>query len=283
MIFSRRRTLPRSTERIVPAGRIPLLGLALTVSAAGSAAAQGTNPPSPAGSGSLSAASRQAMTPLIRALERLSSQTGILVVADSSVAYERIPANAVADGPAASVPTTTAAAPSPDAEAAVEKQIKALVRTLPPGTTWGKLYLPAPAPGRTWRGDDVAAFAFAQARLFGNVGEPVTDGSIEILGKRVDKASAPPFVNTLGLQPVYLISNPKRPTLGAGMVWSPMSEERWVAMSPDERKQYGQQQAAWIASLPPEQREEMLNKIRQHDRYFENVKGPLEKILGIDL
>lgn len=235
---------------------------------------------------------RQPQLSLARALERISRQTGVLAVADSGVAYERVPAPALAAGetPVASETPAAAApgAPTAQAEAAAEEQVRALVRALPPGTTWGKLYLPAPPPGRQWRGDDVAAFAFAQARLFGTAGAPSADGGIEILGRRVDRASAPAYVRGLGLRPVFLVSHPGRATsraealtaAGGGAPWSPLPEERWAALTREEREQYGRQQAAWIASLPPEQRDRMLERIRQHDRYFESVKGPLEKLLG---
>ncbi len=88
----------------------------------------------------------------------------------------------------------------------------------------------------------------------------------------------------LELKPVYLITNTRR-QIGEenAMPWSTASPEQWTKMSREERTQYGQQQAAWIMSLPQQQRDQMLERIRQHDKYFDTVKDPLEKLLGHDL
>ncbi len=72
---------------------------------------------------------------LSRALERLSKETGFTVLADSTVAYEHVP-----------VPVPENA--TDNSEATVEKKLTALMRSLPPGTVWGKLYLPPPPANR---------------------------------------------------------------------------------------------------------------------------------------
>ena len=198
------------------------------------------------------------------------------MLADSTVAYDRIPKSVLASLSAAKVGETSA-----DADLRVETGLNALVKTLPAGTLWGKLFLPAPAPGRAWKGDDVAAFAFAQTRLFGTVGAPTPDGSIEILGKRVSRDAAGAYIAGLGLKPIYLITNPKRQL--SVTRWSAASEEQWNAMSKDERKDYGAQQAAQIMALSPEERAQVLDQIRQHDKFFDSVKDPLEKLIGHDL
>ena len=217
---------------------------------------------------------RGATLTLLRALEPLNTRNaaaGIKIVADSTVAYERVAASLLDE--------TTA----PD-EAAIEKELSKLVRVLPSGTVWAKLYLPAPAAGRAWKGDDVADFAFAQARLFGTVGVPASDGSIEILGKRVAKEASPPFVSGLNLKPVYLLTNTRRQMNRSNATpWSAANQEQWGKMSSAERKQYGQEQAKWILSLPPEQQAQMLEQIKQHDQFFDTVKDPLEKLIGHDL
>lgn len=248
--------------------------------------AQG-NPSNAGGAASGPGARSQAVGKMTvnQAVARIGRRTNVLVVADSTVGFERIASTVVGDEPATtSLPPVTPAAPASDTEKQAEKEIETLVAALPAGTTWGKLYLPAPPTGRTWKGDDVAAFAFAQARLFGTVGVPRTDGSIEILGKPVDKEAAPGYISRLGLVTVYLVTNPKRQQfLFGGNAWSAASEDQWTKMTPEERKAYGKEQAAWIMNLPPEQRDQVLERIRQHDAYFESVKGPLEKLLGYDL
>ncbi len=219
-----------------------------------------------------------------RALERIGSIVGLTVLADSTVAFERVSESDVPESARENVLPQIPLPRQVEAEAQVEKQIAALVQKLPRGTVWAKLFLPALPPGRAWKGDDVAAFAYAQARLFGPVGAGVSDGSIEILGKRVGKESAPPFVAGLDLKTVYIVSNPRREMqITGGTPWSAASQAQWEKMTDDERRIYGQQQAGWIMSLPSEQRDLMLDKIRQHDQYFETVKGPLEKLLGKEL
>lgn len=120
---------------------------------------------------------------LTHALERIGNKTGIVAVADYTVAFERVAPVVGGEAPASAnqIPSLE------EAQTLVEPQLAALVATLPPGTTWAKLFLPAPPSGRLWRGDEVAAFAYAQMRLFGNVGASPSDGGIEILGKRVEK------------------------------------------------------------------------------------------------
>ena len=220
---------------------------------------------------------RGATVTLLRALETLNTQNalmGIKVVADSTVAYERVAASPLGEGVSSAAPDETT----------IEKGLSKLVRLLPAGTVWAKLYLPTPTSGRVWKGDDVADFAFAQARLFGTVGVPASDGSIEILGRRVAKEASPPFVTGLNLKPVYLLTNTRRQMNGSNTTpWSAANQEQWGKMSPAERKQYGQEQAQWILSLPPEQQAQMLEQIKQHDKFFDTVKDPLEKLIGHDL
>jgi hypothetical protein len=89
---------------------------------------------------------RVSTRPAASVLAQIGQSAGVIVLADSTV-EARLP-----------VPATPATADT------VETQIAAMVRLLPAGTTWAKLYVPAPANGR-WNGDVVADFARAQARL----------------------------------------------------------------------------------------------------------------------
>ncbi len=47
-----------------------------------------------------------------------------------------------------------------------------------------------------------------------------------------------------------------------------------------QQKEYGQQQAQQIMSLPPDVRQQVLEKMIQQDRFFDSIKDPLEKLLG---
>ena len=249
-----------------------IVGALLAAASSPATAQQTTTPPSPPSTNTPTAPARGATIVLVRALDNLSKEAGLSVLADSTVAAERIPV------PASLTPTQTTT-PVPEAE--LEKQLDSLMRTLPQGTVWIKLQLPAPASGRTWKGDDVAAFAFAQARLFGTIGVPSKDGSIEILGKRVAKEATPPYVTGLDLKPVYLVINTRRKDSATS--WSPNIEKQWATMTPEERKQFGQDQAALFLSLPSDQQAQMIRDIKQHDKFFDAVKGPMEKVIGHDL
>ncbi len=128
--------------------------------------------------------------PLSEVVDKMSKESGAVVVADSSLKVNAAPLK---------LKTTPAN---------LEQQIRTLVKTLPSGTVWGKLYLPAPRSGN-YVGDDVAAYAYAAGQLFGPVGAPDPADTIEILGKRLPVAQAKEIAATLKLKPVYLLSNPK--------------------------------------------------------------------------
>jgi hypothetical protein len=150
------------------------------------------------------------------------------VVADSTV-QERVP-----------LPTAPATPEN------VERQIAEVVGALPKGTTWAKLYLPAPAGARAWTGDDVAAYALSQARLLGKIGAPTPAGSVEILGQVVPAEKGNEIITALNLKPVYLVTNP---AARAAAAQTPAGvEAQWAQMTPEQRQQYAQAQAAQLAS-----------------------------------
>src|SRR5262249_8731632 len=77
----------------------------------------------------------------------------------------------------------------------IEQQIAGIVRLLPAGTTWAKLYVPAPVNGR-WDAAAVADFARAQARQLGTaVGRPPPAGPVEGLGQRIAPPKADQEIN----------------------------------------------------------------------------------------
>lgn len=164
---------------------------------------------------------------------RLSRAGGVAVVADASVKDLRAPLPAEA---------TTAAN--------VEQQIADLVAALPQGATWAKLFLPAPPAGRSYNGDDVAAYAGAQVKLFGPVGAATTD-VVEVMGQKIPAGDASTVVAALKLRPVYLITNPLN---GAA--------SRWAAMTAEQQQAYAQQQAAQLASGDPAARRQWMQEHR---------------------
>jgi uncharacterized protein YmfQ (DUF2313 family) len=119
-------------------------------------------------------------------------------------------------------------------------QLDALVRLLPPGTVWGKVYLPVTGSGSSLDADAVSQYIVGQARLFGTVGAAPA-GKVEIMGQRLTPDQAAPVIAALNLKPVYLITNPRAaPTSAIGA--------NFAQMSPAERAQYAQQQAQAILS-----------------------------------
>ena len=144
----------------------------------------------PVGSAQQGSGTPAGTVPVSEITARLSKDSGLQVLTDSTLKVNVSP-----------LKTKTT-------PANVEQQIRALVKTLPAGTIWGKLYLPIPKTG-TYKGDDVAAFAFASGQLFGPVGAPDPADTVEVMGKRIPADSAKEIIAQLKLKPVYLLSNPR--------------------------------------------------------------------------
>ena len=174
--------------------------------------------------------------PLADVLMRMSRDTGVVVVADSTVAAEQV---------------------TPPAEATtaenLEAQVAALVRTLPSGATWGRLYLPAPPRGgRGYSGDAVAEYAMAQAKLFGKVGDAPA-GQVEVLGKSLAASAAAPVMTALDLRPVYLVTNPNlRASAGAAAVVPPGASQSWSQMTEQQRQQAAALEAQRLQRMDPQ-------------------------------
>jgi|GEM_PF-1909118 hypothetical protein len=199
-------------------------GLMFAVPPAASAGQQTAAAPqqTPGGDGGTGRNARQkTVGEIVRSISRAA---GVDVVADSSVASRLAPA-----------PT------EPTTPQNYEQQVADLVKSLGSGATWAKLYLPTPAAGRGYNGDDVAAFALAQAKLFGRVGDTPA-GQVEILGQTLPAEQAAPHIAGLNLKPVYLVTNPS-----AARQSGEDPNALWARMTPDERTQYAQSQAARLA------------------------------------
>jgi hypothetical protein len=199
-----------------------LVAAALALAASPPSHAQEPNPP----------AARNGK-PLAQILAGINRTAGLIVVADSSL--------------------TDATAPALKAETTaqnIEDQLDLLIKSLPAGTLWAKLMLPAPPAGRTYRGDDIAEFALAQAKLFGSAGA-VTPGKVEVLGQKLAEEKAHPVVEALGLKPVYVLSNPATRSAKA-------TGEDFSAMTDEQRQAWAQQQAQQILNMSPDQRQQYL-------------------------
>ena len=91
----------------------------------------------------------------------------------------------------------------------LEVYLTRLALRLPPGSAWFKIYLPA-AESRGYRPDRIADMARAQADLFGRP----TPGMIQIQGRSLSPTDAKPVLQTLGLEPVYILTSRLAPRPG---------------------------------------------------------------------
>jgi hypothetical protein len=220
------------------------------VSAAGYAAAAAQAPGAAAAGAQAANTAAATRRPLGEVLERMSRDSGWIVVADSRTAAELV-------APPAE-PTTAQN---------VEAQIAALVEALPRGATWARLYLPAPPPGaRGYSGDAVAEYAAAQARLFGRVGDAPA-GQVEVMGRNLSGAAAAPVVSALGLTPVYLVTNPNARPVGAIDPTSPTAQG-WTQMTPEQRAQFAQAEAQRLLNMDPAARQQYLQQQNSVMRAF---------------
>jgi hypothetical protein len=230
-----------------------------------------TTPPVYAQAAGESGASRVAparQQPLAQLLPRMSRAAGVTLLADSTVG-----------GVSVAVPgeATTAAN--------FEDQIAEIVRGLPAGTTWAKLYLPEPKGRRPYTGDDVAAYAVAQSKLFGPVGGTEAPGTVEIMGQKIPAERADAYVKGLNLQPYYVITNPNARGGQPGMMGS-VDPRRWAEMSTEDRQRAVNQSASQLANLDPATRNllmqqhfmvmsAMMRLLPPDQRGFEtNIVGP---------
>ena len=168
-----------------------------------------------------------------------SGGDGFELVAESSVAQILIPG-------ISEVPTISN----------IEAELDTLIKALPPGTRWVKLMLPPPAKNKPFKGDDLADFALAQARLFGSVGEAVLpQGSVEVLSQSVPADKAAQIVPALNLKPVYLIVNPRAHAARTrGMA-------DFAALSPDEQKAWAKNMAPVFLGMLPKDRMDVLQSM----------------------
>ncbi len=195
--------------------------------------------PAPATQSAEATLNGKKMRTLADVLALMSRSAGAEVVADATVSQATVP-----------MPAEKATPEN------VESQVAALAKALPRGTTWAKLYLPAPKSRAGFNGDDVAQYAQAQARLLGTVGAPTPAGTVEILGQRVPADQAETYIAGLNLKPVYLLTNPLQSRLANASA----APSQWNGMTPDQRRQYAQQQASQLAGMDPAQRDALLQQ-----------------------
>jgi hypothetical protein len=169
-------------------------------------------------------------------LTNIKKDTGASVLAASALASSQVkpPAGAV-------TPET------------LEETLDALVKGMPTGTLWAKLWLPPLAGGRQFKGDDLVDYAVAQSRLYPGVGAS-QPGVVEVLGQKLPADKAESVIQTLGLKPVYVICNPTKTAPGSG---------EFENLSDDQKKNAVDKQVQKLLSLPPEQQAQALGQMFQ--------------------
>ncbi len=200
--------------------------------------AQDAAPVAPPASAAADASKRQ----LDATLSQISKGAGVTVVTNATLAKTLV------------TPPAEAATP-----ANFESQIAELVKTLPRGTTWARLMLPASPNARGYSGDAVAEYALAQSKLFGAVGGAAPAGTIEVLGKNVGADKAETVASALDLKPVYIIMNPKQMQAG-------MDSSDWAKMTPEQQKAAADQQARQILNMDPAARQQYMGNMMQQQR-----------------
>lgn len=182
------------------------------------------------------------LLPAGQVLGEIGRNAGVVVLADSTV-FGRAPLPA------------TAATPE-----TVDQQIAEVVQALPAGTTWAKLYVPAPENGR-WNGDVVANYARSLAQLVGTVGRAAPAGTVEILGRHIPADRASDTIAALNLKLVYLVTNPRAPAASAVV----SSAANWPRMTSAQRDLFAQQQAQRLLALTPDARLQAMSQLMQEE------------------
>jgi hypothetical protein len=192
----------------------------------------------------ISSAAQQAPAPTTRpaavVLAQLGQSAGVVVLADATVQGR------LAVPPGGATPAT------------IEQQLTDIVRSLPAGTTWVKLYVPAPANGR-WDVEAVEDYARAQSRLVGTIGRAAPAGMVELLGRQVPTEKANEAIATLNLKLVYLVTNSQAQS-------APNVTANWARLTSEQREAYAQQQAQRLLALDPASRLDALRQLMRREQ-----------------
>lgn len=178
------------------------------------------------------------------AAARLSQASGVLVVADKTVA---------------AMPLTLEVPPG-----SLDAALTRLTATLPKGAVVKKVLLPALAPGaKAPEGDIIAALVTAQESLAG--GAATGAGEALIQGRRVPADKAAPLIAALDLKPVYLITNPAAASDPIQKFntaqWDNL--QTWMNMTPEQQKAAFDQQFEGLMNMDPALRQQLFGQQRQ--------------------
>jgi hypothetical protein len=129
-------------------------------------------------------------------VDRISQSARFRIVADSALSRQQLTA------PEDAVTRDT-----------LEDYLTRLARRLPAGTSWMKVYLPPATENRRFSPDAIAQLARAQTELLGRP----TPNTVQIQGKVLSQAEADPIIRTLGLEPVYVLTNRQASAFPGGL------------------------------------------------------------------
>ena len=206
-------------------------------------------------------AARFAKLPAHEVAARLSRSTGVLVLADKTVATAPV----------------TLDVPAGPLDAALAR----VAAVLPKGTVVKKALLPAPSPGGPAPdGDQVAALVAAQEALAASGGrkDPATapGEEINVLGKRLSGDKAATVITALDLRPVYLLTNPAAADDPVQKMNAAQldSMRLWLGMTPEQQTAVVDQQFNALMNMDPAMRQQLFSQQRQvMQGFFQRIQG----------
>lgn len=190
---------------------------------------------------------RLGLSSLAAIAARLSRESGVRVVADRTVASQRVRLETVG-GP-------------------LERVLEQVIAQLPAGTALRKVLLPPTLPGANVEGDLVAALVQAQDALLRPISGPATPGPADVvlLGRIVPAAQAAGVGAALDLHPLYLLTNPRAANDPLGRAHQLQAEnlKLWMSLTPQQQQALAEQQFDSLFNMDPSLRRAMMQQMMQ--------------------
>jgi len=188
-----------------------------------------------------------AKTPARDVAAKLTSLSGVTVVADSRVAFAPVTLKTVGGS--------------------VEKVAGQVIEQLPKGAVLRKIMLPAFAPGTPADADLIVSTYLTQEKLSSSVlGNKTSRGAddINVLGKILAAEKADVVIAALDLKPVYVLTNENGDDLVAkASLLQSEGFRLWGQMSPEQRSRLVDEQLNGLMNMEPTSRKAMLGQMMQ--------------------
>lgn len=186
-------------------------------------------------------------TPARDIAAKLTSISGVTVVADSRVALASVTLKTIGGS--------------------VEKVAGQVVEQLPKGAVLRTIMLPAFAPGTPADADLIVSTYLAQEKLSGSVQGNKTErgaGDINVLGKILAADKAETVIAALDLKPVYVLTSTNGDDLVAkASLLQSEGLRLWGQMSPEQRSRLVDEQLNGLMNMEPTSRKAMLGQMMQ--------------------